>query len=109
MPNTAAALKEQDLARELNLKLQRSLTTKRSRYAALMIILFAAAIAACIAGLWMLGLILTTAALICLLQYFDANGSLHEVRRRSTRLLVPDFSVLRRTDGTAATQNPSSA
>ena len=109
MSDTAAGAKEENLARELNQKLQRSLIAKRARFASLASIVFAAAITACLFGLWMLGLILTIAALICLLQYFDANGSLHEVQRRSTRRLAPDFSVLQRTDGNAATQNPSSA
>lgn len=109
MPDTAAATKEEYLARELNQKLQRSLVAKRSRYAALAIMLFAASIAVCFVGLWMLVLMLTTAALICLSQYFDANGSLHEVQRRSTRRLSPNLSVLQRADGNAAAQNPSSA
>lgn len=38
----------------------------------------------------------TATALLAVLFYYDANGHIHELRRRSKKALVPDFSLLDR-------------
>ena len=99
MPDTAVQQTEARLAGELNKDLEESLILSRTRYLALTVMFIVAACGIAATGFWTFALIAFVLALICLSQYFDANGNLHEVRRRSTRTLVRDFSVLRPAGG----------
>lgn len=96
MPESATKKTEEELAKELRKKLEDRLVAERTRYIILTVLLIASACAVAVTGFWMIALSALVLGLICLSQYSDANGSLQEVRRRSTRTLVPDFSVLRR-------------
>jgi hypothetical protein len=85
---------EQKLA-EQRAEYQQSVLLRGRRRSVLALVL--AAIFAVGAWLWDLDFVFfSCAAGICLalLAYFDANGHLREVRRRSTKVLVPDFSRL---------------
>lgn len=96
MSDSVAQQTEERLAKERNKKLEESLITKRKRYISLAVLLGLLSAVIALTGLWMMALISIVVGLIFLSQYFDANGHLHEVQRRSTKTLVPDFSVLRR-------------
>jgi hypothetical protein len=104
-----ASNKEQQLAIELNHRLQRELITKRTRCAIAFVIALIAAVSLAMAGQPMLTFLLLLVGLICLLLALDANGSLEEVRGRSTRRLVPNLSVLKRGDSTASSAPQSPA
>jgi Flp pilus assembly protein TadB len=109
MSSPATGDLEASLAKQRNECLQRELTAKRTRYVCLVGLFTMLAGVIGVLGLWMLALILIVVGLIFLLHYFDANGHLHEVQRRSTKRLVPDFSVLRRPEGdTPTTARPAS-
>lgn len=84
---------EADLAKMRNQKISISLRKKRSASFSLMIVCLASGIAAGFFGLIMTSFCLILVSLIGLLRYFDANGHLHEVSRRSDRTLTPKFSV----------------
>ena len=88
------------------MELQASLIAKRTWYGcgAGLLIVLSGIIAT--TGLWMLALISFAGGLICVSQCADAHGSLHEVRQRSTKTLVPDFSVLRRPDSGFSPEPP---
>lgn len=90
---------EEDFAKERNQQLKNGLFAKRTRCIWLAILLIGLAGSVASTGFWLVALALFVLGLIFLSQYFDANGHLHEVERRSTRTLVRDFSVLRRSDG----------
>lgn len=85
---------EAELARHRNQRLQDALASKRSWSIALAAILAVIAAVAWTAGSGMAAFCLLVVSLILLLRYFDANSHLHEVRRRSSRSLVPNFSLL---------------
>lgn len=89
---------EEELAAEQNKKLQGSLITSRTRYILLTMVFVLISGGIAFAGFWMIALAFLVLGLICFSQYFDANGHLHEVQRRSTKTLVRDFSVLRRVE-----------
>lgn len=86
---------EEDLAKKRNRELKDSLIAKRTWYISLagLSVLLSGGIA--LTEFWMVALAAFVLGMIFLSQYFDANGHLHEVRLRSTRTLVRDFSVLR--------------
>ena len=86
--------KEAELARQRNERLRHALAQKRSRSIALAVVSALIAALAWIAGFEMVAFCLAIVFLIFLLRYFDANGHLHEVRRRSDKSLVPNFSLL---------------
>jgi hypothetical protein len=54
-----------------------------------------------IAGSEMVAFCLVIVFLIFLMRYFDANSHLHEVRRRSEKSLVPNFSLLEAKKGSS--------
>lgn len=88
------ALSEETLARERNAE-QQAIQRKRRRASLSVVVGFV--ILAVLAwraeldfGLFVCGSI----AAIGLINYFDANGLLREIRRRSTKVLVPDFSFI---------------
>jgi hypothetical protein len=89
---------EEKLAAEQNKKLQDSLVTRRACYVLLAALFILLSVGIGFTRFWMIALSSLVLGLICLSQYLDANGHLHEVRRRSTKTLVRDFSVLRRTE-----------
>jgi Flp pilus assembly protein TadB len=89
---------EEELAVLQNKNLQDSLIAERTRYIALTVVFVLLAIGIVFTGFWMVALASFVLGLIFLSQYFDANGHLHEVQRRSTKSLVRDFSVLQRAD-----------
>lgn len=99
---------EEDLAKKRNRELKDSLIAKRTWYISLagLSVLLSGGIA--LTEFWMVALAAFVLGMIFLSQYFDANGHLHEVQRRSTRTLVPDFSVLRRPDGETTTKAQAS-
>ena len=99
---------ERALARERNEELQNTLVRKRSNSIALAVLFAVPAVLACTTGLEMTGFCLFVVSLILLLRYFDANSHLHEVRRRSTKSLVPHLSLLERENQTAE-RGPSPA
>ena len=107
MPNSATQQTEERLAKERNKNLEDGLIAKRRRYIALAVLFVVSACGIAVTGFWMIALSALVLGLICLLQYFDANGNLHEVRRRSTRTLVPDFSVLRQPQGSTTSKSQS--
>ncbi len=96
MPDPVAPPTEEDLAKDQKKNLEDSLVKNRTLYISLAVLFILCAGVIAVSGLWMIALIALLLGLIFLSQYFDANGNLHEVRRRSTRTLVRDFSVLRR-------------
>jgi hypothetical protein len=96
MSDTAALSKEERLATERIRRLEQSLICRRNWYLSFTLLCAFVAIGVAATELWMLALIATASGLICLLQYLDAVGSIREVRMRSTKRLVPDFSVFRR-------------
>lgn len=83
---------EQELARQQNAKLQTELDSSRKKRIAIFIVSTIVSVAFAIVGFWMFALCAFIVAAIFLSLYFDANGHLHEVRRRSNKSLVPDFS-----------------
>lgn len=95
---------EQALAKARVEKLAANLIARRNCYITAAILLIALSVGIAFTGLWMVALASCVLGLIFLSQYFDANGSLHEVRRRPTKTIVPDFSVLRRTEGESRPQ-----
>jgi len=104
MSNAAIRETEERLAIELNKELQASLKARRTWHGALaMAFILLAAIVAMMAQ-WMMTLIAIALGLIFALHCLDANGDLHEVRRRSTKTLVTDFSVLRRPSGDSTSE-----
>ena len=107
MPDTAIRQTEARLAGELNKNLEESLTLSRTRYIALTGLLIVAACGIAVTGFWTVALIAFVLGMISLSQFFDANGNLQEVRRRSTRTLVRDFSVLRPADGETSPKSTS--
>ena len=108
MSDSIASKTEENLAKERNQQLEDSLIAKRTRFIWLAVLLILLAGGITFTGFWMIALALFILGLIFLSQYFDANGHLHEVQRRSTRTLVPDFSVLRRPDGETTTKAQAS-
>lgn len=100
---------EARLAKQHNQKLQDRLMDERKRYFLFAVSLFLFACGIAVVGLPMVALIAIVLGLICLLQYLDANGSLHEVQRRSTRTLMPDFSVLRQSERNTPSQKQPTA
>ncbi len=107
MPESVARKTEEELARELNAKLEDDLVTRRARHALLAALLVALSAIVAFTGLGMIFLATLVLGLIFLAQAVDANGHLQEVRRRSRKRLVPDFSVLRRPEGGSATKAQS--
>ncbi len=107
MPDSSAPQTEEYLARERNKNLEDGLIAKRTRYISLAVLSIVSSCGAGVAGFWMIALVALVLGLICLSQYFDSNGNLHEVRRRSTRTLVRDFSVLRRPESNTSSQSQS--
>lgn len=93
-----ASRSEADLASERHESLQRGLKSKRLSSILLMGALFLGAAIAGFFGLAMAAFCLVVVGLIFLVRYFDANGHLHEVRRRSRTSLAPHLSVLKRED-----------
>jgi Flp pilus assembly protein TadB len=104
MPEPITKTTEERLAAERNDQSAKGLTAKRTRYLALAVALLLLSGGIASVGLWMIALISFVLGLIFLSQYFDANGHLHEVQRRSTKTLVRDFSVLRRPEGGSPTK-----
>ena len=98
---------EADLAKAQSTKLQADLVARRSRCLWLAIALTLTSALIALFGYWMTALIVLVLGLISLSQYFDANGNLHEVRRRPTKTLVRDFSVLQKAESKAATGTSS--
>lgn len=86
---------EEQLAGEQNQALQARLFTSRRKYVTLTVLFLAAGIPFAATGFWMIALSALIAAGICVSQYIDANSQLHEIRRRPTRSLIPNFSMLR--------------
>jgi len=109
MTNSATQTTEERLAKQRNNNLEESLIAKRTRYISLAVLFIVLAVGITVAGFRMIALAALVLGLICLSQYFDANGNLHEVRRRSTRTLVRDFSVLRRLEGTTPSTSQSAS
>lgn len=105
MSENAAKAKEARLAAERNEQLAEQMAAKRAWCAVGAAALIVLAAGAAFIGLGMIALSLFGLGLILLLQSMDAHGNLHEVRRRSTKTLVPDFSVLRRPDEKSSTQS----
>ncbi|MCG8587001.1 MAG: hypothetical protein MI757_20030 [Pirellulales bacterium] len=95
MTDSAPDVAEQRLAEKHNQEIERGMVAQRTRYVVLVAFFFVAGFGFVLAGYWMLGLLGFVSGLIFLSQYFDVNGNIHEVRRRSTKTLVPNFSVLR--------------
>ena len=96
-PKTSdAKLRSEELARQRRENLCAALVKKRAISIGLAIIVGALGALAWASGLHMVGFCLVTVALIFLVRYFDANGHLHEVRRRSSKRLAPDSSLLGR-------------
>ena len=97
------------LIKKRNQELKDNLTAKRIWYISLAVlsILLSAVIA--LTGFWMVALAAFVLGMIFLSQYFDANGHLHEVRLRSTRTLVPDFSVLHPKNSETKTNAPKAS
>ena len=91
---------EAELALERNENLQRALARKRLMSIGLTVIFAGIAALALAVDLGMTAFCFIVVSLIFLLRYFDAHGHLHEVRRRSTKSLVMDFSVLKGTQRT---------
>jgi hypothetical protein len=87
---------EADLASERNANLQRDLESKRLASILLSGLFFTGAALVGLLGFAVASFCLVVVALIFLLRYFDANGHLHEVRRRSKKSLVPPLSALER-------------
>ncbi len=83
---------EQELAGQQNAKLQGGLDLSRKKRIAVFIISAIVGLAFAVVGFWMFALYAFIVAAIFLSLYFEANGHLHEVRRRSNKSLVPDFS-----------------
>ena len=90
--------REAKLASERNNRLQRRLLRKRTASVLLCVGCSATAVATGVFGFAMLAFCAIVVAIICLIQYFDANGHLHEVRRRSKKTLVPRLSLLAQKD-----------
>lgn len=86
--------REASLACERNSRLQCSLVKKRTASVLLCIGCFGIAVVTGVIGSTMIAFCALLVSLICLILYLDANGHLQEVRRRSTKTLVPRFSVL---------------
>ena len=84
---------EQELAGQQNASLQLGLISSRKKWIALCAIFSVVGLAFSMAGFWMFALCAFMLGAIFLSSYFDANGHLHEVRRRSKKSLVPDFST----------------
>jgi hypothetical protein len=95
MSDTAALSKEERLATERIRRLEQSLIARKNWYSVFGVLCALIAVAVAATALWMLALIAAASGLICLLQYLDAIGSIREVRTRSTKRLVPDFSIFR--------------
>ena len=110
MSDAGAKTIEGNLAAERIEKLQESLITKRTWYISLAVASILASGGIAFTEFWMIAFVSFVLGLIFLSQYFDANGSLHEVKKRSTRTLSPDFSVLRRSksESTSEAISPSS-
>ncbi|MCG8450721.1 MAG: hypothetical protein MI725_14220 [Pirellulales bacterium] len=92
---------EKELAIEQNKKQQGRLIASRTWNMSLSVLFLLLFGAIAYTGFWMFALIALILGLIFLSQYFDANGHLHEVQRRSTKTLVRDFSVLKREESQA--------
>jgi uncharacterized membrane protein YhiD involved in acid resistance len=90
----ALTSKEEELAKERIEMLEQELIRKRS----VSLWLMAGFGVLCSIGLWfempMLTITLFVLSLLLLLRYFDANGHLHEVRRRSKKTLFTRLSVI---------------
>lgn len=86
---------EQELAGKRNENLQAELVLSRKKRIAVFVISAIVGALFAVVGLWMCALCAFMLAAIFLSLYFDANGHLHEVRRRSKHSLVPDFSRIR--------------
>ena len=93
---------EADLAQELNENLQSNLKSKRLISITLSALFLVGAAIFSFLGFAMTSFCLFVVALISLVRYFDANSHLHEVRRRSTKTLVPPLSMLKRKDQPAS-------
>ena len=92
---------EKELAIEQNKKQQGRLIASRTWNMSLSVLFLLLFGVIAYTGFWMIALIALILGLIFLSQYFDANGHLHEVQRRSTKTLVRDFSVLKREESQA--------
>ena len=79
---------EQELAGQQNAKLQAGLDSSRKQRIAVFIISAIAGLAFAVVGFWMFALCAFIVAAIFLSLYFDANGHLHEVRRRPNKSLL---------------------
>lgn len=100
---------EEELAVQQNKNLQDTLIAKRTRYVTLTVVFVLLAIGIAFTEFWMIALTSLVLGLLFLSQYFDANGHLHEVQRRSTKSLVRDFSVLQRGDRDSSNKSQSAS
>jgi len=105
MDHVTEATSESKFATQ-RLEHQKSIYTRRRMYSA--IAFFALLIFAIINAVFAFGFlafVVFVLAAVAGMFYFDANGHLHELRRRSTKSLAPNFSLLEpvsSTFGTAA-------
>lgn len=85
-------MSEEQLATEQSTTLQSQLIASRRKYLWLGVVFAVASVGIAFSGFWMIALCSLMLTAIFISQYFDANSHLHEVQRRSTKNLIPDFS-----------------
>ena len=107
MGNTSSR-SEADLAKERNEQLQRCLKARRLHSVLLSGLFLVSALIVGVYGFAIMSFCLLVLSIIFLLRYFDTNGHLHEVRRRSTKTLFPRISLLHRKDQSASTEQGQS-
>ena len=98
---------EEELAKRRNDYQQSVLIRRRWRSVGATAVFAVAAVCGCAFRFDFVFFACAALAGLSLLSYFDANGHLREVRRRSTKVLVPDFSLLEKTPDTPAESQPS--
>jgi len=93
---TVAKASEEELVAKRNRALQAKFTSRRTRSLALAAFFAVAWVPLMIFGMWVFAVCSLFASLICVSNYFAANGHLHCVQKREKqqKKLVRDFSKL---------------
>ena len=99
---------EEQQARERRDYQESVLLRRRRRSLLALAVLVVPSVSACILGLEFIFFCCVGLACLLLLNYFDTNGHLREVRRRSVKTLVPNFSLLQPDSGQSGGQGKAS-
>lgn len=93
---TAAEASEEQLVAARNEQLRAKFTSRRTKSLALTVVFAIACVLLMIFGLWAFAVCSLFVSLICVSNYFAANGHLHRIQKRERhhKKLIRDFSKL---------------